>query len=85
MSTKAATATTGVEAQESFWSRVPWDKVPLGVTLAGLVGCLIGYNVDAAAQFAHSYLVAFMFFLSIEQEAFLFKLHPTELSVTVNR
>ena len=65
MSTKAATATTGVEAQESFWSRVPWEKVPLVVTFVGFLGCIIGYSVDRAPQFSHSYLVAFMFFLSL--------------------
>jgi len=65
MDTKAATATTDVEAQESFWSRVPWEKVPLVVTFVGFLGCIIGYSVDRAPQFSHSYLVAFMFFLSI--------------------
>lgn len=60
MSTETATVHAETEVETNFWK-----QLPLLATLAGLVGCIIGYVTEGASQFAHSYLVAFMFFLSI--------------------
>ena len=59
MSTHTISATQD-EATES-----PWSSLPLTLAAIGLVMCIYGYVAEGPKQFAHSYLAAFMFFLSI--------------------
>jgi len=56
--------TTTMEAQAEA-QPTPWRQLPALAIALGLVGCIVGFVAEGSKQFAHSYLVAFMFFLSI--------------------
>ena len=60
MSTETANAPAGSRVDSNML-----EQLPMLLFLVGLVGCIAGYLTEDAKQFAHSYLVAFMFFLSI--------------------
>ena len=59
MSSPAATATPAAAHEGSGW-----EKLPYVLVVAGLIGLVVG-AVSDPKQFGYSYLVAFMFFLSI--------------------
>ena len=60
MSSDTTTLEAHAEVQPSFWRQLPVLAIA-----AGFLGCIVGFVAEGAKQFAHSYLVAFMFFLSI--------------------
>ncbi len=66
MSAHSTAAHASAQTHEhTLWDRLPWMAAALG-----LLGCVAGYIIEGQKNFAHAYLVAFMFFLSIALGSF---------------